>query len=255
VPPFYCPVPPVIQSQFDELADSSTKWAKRMGICPDQRHHARVIASGSAEFAARTAPHGSTDRLRIYADVVHWAFAFDDVRCDGQDLTELISLVARLLRMLDGVNDRLCGDDPFRVALHDIALRFQDCATTAQMRRWVEAHRQWLFGVIQINAKSRPDRALDLDEYMIARFHDGGGPVVTTMMEAMELGPGRDVPGDEMDSPVVRALTEACWTIAIWDNDRIPATRNSVAAPTGAIWSMSSRRPPTALLNRLSARP
>jgi hypothetical protein len=123
--------------------------------------------------------------------------------------------------MLDGVNDRLCGNDPFLVALHDIASRFQDCATPVQMRRWVEAHRQWLLGVIQINAGSRPNRAMPLDEYMIARLHDGGGPVVTTMMEAMELGPGREVPGADMDSPAVRALTEACWTIAIWDNDRI----------------------------------
>jgi hypothetical protein len=221
VPPFYCPIPSAVQPRFAELADSSVEWAERIGICPDERHHARVLASASAEFAARTAPHGSTDRLRVYADFVHWAFAFDDVRCDGQPLTDLIPLVARLLRMLEGVNDRLCGDDPFLVALHDIAVRFRDCATAVQFRRWLEAHRQWLFGVVQINAGSRPDHALPLEQYLIARFHDGGGPVVTTMMEAMELGPGRDVPGSEMDSPAVRALTEACWTIAIWDNDRI----------------------------------
>ncbi|SER13381.1 hypothetical protein SAMN05216188_10839 [Lentzea xinjiangensis] len=221
VPPFYCPIPPAVQGQFHELADSSMEWAQRIGICPDQHHQARVLASASAEFAARTAPHGSTDRLRVYADFVHWAFAFDDVRCDGKDLTELVPLVARLLRMLEGVNHRLCGDDPFLIALHDIAVRFRDCATPVQFRRWLEAHRQWLFGVVQINAGSRQDHTLPLEQYLIARFHDGGGPVVTTMMEAMELGPGRDVPGHEMDSPAVRALTEACWTIAIWDNDRI----------------------------------
>jgi hypothetical protein len=221
VPPFYCPIPAAVQPRFRELADRSAHWAEQAGICPDQHHRARMVASAAAEFAARTAPHASTDRLRVYADWAHWGFAFDDERTEGQNLADLVALVGRMLRMLEGVNDRLCGDDPFLIALHDVAVRYRECATAVQFRRWIEAQRQWLLGVIQINAASRPGRAVPLEQYLIARFHDGGGPPVTAMMEVMELGPGRDVPGEEMDRPAVRALTEACWTIAIWDNDRI----------------------------------
>jgi hypothetical protein len=63
-----------------------------------------------------------------------------------------------------------------------------------------------------------------LDEYVTMRLHDCGGAPCTTMIDIVN---GVEVLGQEMDSPPIRALTEAAWMIAAIDNERVSRAKET----------------------------
>jgi Terpene synthase family 2, C-terminal metal binding len=222
VPPFYCPIAPGMHPKLHEVEVRSIDWATAVGLCPDAGHRARLKGTKSAEFYAGMTPEGIEEHLEIAAEWVYWGFSFDDAWCDEGSVMRrpdrFIHQAARVLRILETLDVRLCSDDPHLLALHDLAVRYQQRATPVQMRRWVAAHRLWLFGVVQQNTHRAQNTRLDTNDYLAIRLHDCGGPPTQSMYEFVN---GLEVPGHEMDSPAVRAITEAFWMIAAWDNDRV----------------------------------
>jgi hypothetical protein len=106
----------------------------------------------------------------------------------------------------------LTSADPLTSALMDISTRFASCVSPAQHRRWVQAHRAWLFGVAaQVSAAD-----LDLDGYVTIRLNNAAGEVVTV---TCELVGGYDVCAQDYHQPAVRALTEMSRLVAALDND------------------------------------
>lgn len=219
---FYCPLPSVVHPEVDEVTGRSLEWLTKFGLCSTERQRRRLMATNSAEFFGRITPAAPTNRLQIAADWSYWGFAFDDA-CTYEDGSakspdETTALVARLLRVVETLDADLCKGDLYLTALHDIAVRYSRCATPVQMRRWVEAHRLWLFGHIQRQRLQARGVMPDLDAYLIMRLHDCGGPPVTAMIDVVN---GIEVRSDEMDSPKIRTLTEAAWFIAGIDNERV----------------------------------
>lgn len=219
---FYCPLRSAVHPKVDALAARSLEWMTRIGLCTDDRQRARSMGTNSAEFYGRITPEGLEDRLQIAVDWCYWGFAFDDSWSyeghDGKRPDELVTLVARLLRMLETLDARLCEGDPCSKALHDVVLRFSRCASPVQLRRWVEAHRLWLFGVTQRHALQARGTTPDIDTYLTMRLHDCGGAPCTAMIDIVN---GVEVPSHELDSPRARALTEAAWLVAALDNERV----------------------------------
>jgi hypothetical protein len=217
---FYCPIPPAVHPDVAAVAERSFAWLTRVGLCPDERARRRAMASNAAEFYGRITPDGDGERLSIAADWIYWAGFFDDTRCDeapaGSD--RFTDLVARLLRMLETMDPRHAEGDACLLALHDIALRYGRAATPVQVNRWVEAQRKWLMGVIQRRDMDARGGVPGLDAYLTMRLHDAAGAPITSMIEVVN---GAEVPGREMDSPEVRAISEVASMIGALDNDRI----------------------------------
>lgn len=228
--PFFCPIAPVMHPRVEEVEARSIAWATAMGLCPDERQRTRLEATKAAHFYAGMIPEGSQDRLEIAAQWIYWGFAFDDAWCDEESASSrpdrLVHQAGRLLRTIETLDVRLAEYDPFLLALHDLALRYRARATPVQMRRWVEANRLWLFGVVQRNTHRAQGAQLGIDEYLAVRLHDCGGPPTQSMYEFVH---GPEVPGYEMDSPPVRAITECMWMIAAWDNDRVSRHKELLA--------------------------
>lgn len=218
---FYCPLPTAVHPQVEAVAARSADWIARFALCPHERQRRRLLATNSAEFYGRITPDAPAERLQIAADWVYWAFAFDDLWSSASDASDrsgaITTLAARLVRLLETLDERLCAGDRYLLALHDIAVRYARCATPAQLRRWVEAHRQWLFGHIQRD-ELQAGGEIGLDAYLTMRLHDCGGPPVTAMIDVAN---GFEVPDPELDAPPVRALTEMTWLIAAIDNERV----------------------------------
>jgi hypothetical protein len=219
---FYCPMRSAISPKVDDLARRSREWLSQFGVCTDERQLRRMMATSSAELVGRTLPDGIEDRLQILADWCYWAFAFDDVwSYDSQAMErseDLIQWVARTMRMLDTLDVRLCGGNPYMIALHDVARRLSRCATPLQMRRWVDGHLWWHFGMVQRQSLHVRDEMPGLDAYVTMRMHDEAGPAVTPFIEIVN---GVEVPSHEMDSRPIRALTELTWMISGLDNERV----------------------------------
>jgi Terpene synthase family 2, C-terminal metal binding len=222
IAPFFCPIDPVMHPKVRDVEEASADWAMRIGLCRTDAQLARWRGTHSAAFYAGMTPDGILDRLQVAADWVYWGFSFDDHRCDegsnAVDPTRFVPVASRLLRILETQEAMLCGEDPYLLGLCDLARRYRQLGTAVQARRWVTAHHLWLFGVIQQNTHRAHGGPASVDDYIATRIHDCGGPPTQSMYEFVN---GAEIPGSEMDSPPIRAITELFWLIAALDNDRV----------------------------------
>jgi hypothetical protein len=222
IAPFFCPIDPVMHPRVQDVEEASADWAIRIGLCQTEAQLARLRGTHSAAFYAGMTPRGILERLQVAVDWVYWGFSFDDHRCDeganAVDPTRFVSVAARLLRILETEDIALCDQDPYLLGLCDLAHRYRQLGTAVQARRWVAAHQLWLSGVIRQNTHRAHGGPTSVDDYIATRIHDCGGPPTQTMYEFVN---GTEIPGSEMDSPPVRAITELFWLIAALDNDRV----------------------------------
>ncbi|MBF6137618.1 hypothetical protein IU501_32090 [Nocardia otitidiscaviarum] len=209
----FCPIAPAIHPHADTLESRSMRWLAEYDYFGDSR---TLRGTKSAEFAARVSPNGITERLQIAADWDYWGFAFDDRSDRGELATDLAAFVRyahRLLRMVETPESPPVSGDPLVAAVANISARFAAVVTPAQHRRWVAAHRAWLFGVAaQIGATEE----LDIDRFLAIRLDNAAGEVVTA---TTELVGGYEVPDAEHAHPRIRALSEMARLIAALDND------------------------------------
>lgn len=222
IDPFFCPIDPVMHPRVRDVEQASADWAMHVGLCRTDAQLARWRGTHSAAFYAGMTPHGIVERLQVAVDWVYWGFSFDDHRCDeganAIDPTRFVPVASRLLRILETQDAALCGEDPYLLGLRDLTQRYRQLGTAVQVQRWVTAHHMWLFGVIQQNTHRARGGPLSVDDYIATRIHDCGGPPTQAMYEFVN---GTEIPGFEMDSPSVRAITELFWLIAALDNDRV----------------------------------
>ncbi|MCP3802949.1 terpene synthase family protein [Allokutzneria sp. A3M-2-11 16] len=225
LPAVYCPLDGARHPEVSSVQRRAVEWLDQAGFCRDPAARTTALASSSADFYARFAPHAHVEGLLTAVLWVYWGFAFDDACCDEGELSAdpaaFASLAGRVQRSLETPHDTdsIDSEDPFAAAVADIGSRFRATGSAVQVRRFVDAHRAWLFGVLwQIGNRAR-DHLPGLDEYLTMRLHSAGGEPAFAMLE---LANGLDdIPEREMDSPRVRALTEMAIAVAALDNDRV----------------------------------
>jgi hypothetical protein len=83
---------------------------------------------------------------------------------------DFVRKAARMLRTVETLDVRLCRDDPHLLAIHDLAVRYQERATAVQMRRWVEGMRLWMFGAVQQMTDRAQGPTFDVDDEPFARI-------------------------------------------------------------------------------------
>lgn len=219
LPPIFCPLDPAVNPARRRVERRAIDCVDQWGLCADARERVRVIGTRSADFYARFAPDADEDGLLAAALWVYWGFAFDDARCDtgfyrGRP-SEFVPMAARIQRALESPV-AMADDDVFARALQDIAARFLRAGTPVQFQRFVAAHRAWLVGVAWQIANEARGHMPGLEDYVTMRLHSAGGEPTFAMLE---IANGCEVAAAEMDSPVVRALTETAILVAALDND------------------------------------
>ncbi|MET9515193.1 hypothetical protein [Streptomyces sp. NPDC002994] len=220
LPPIFCPLESAIHPRVRDIEARAEEWVRASGMGTDEEL-AWVVASHSADFFARFAPTADADRVLATSLWVYWGFGFDDARCDNGPLSTdpgafgaLAGQVQRAVEAPSAVSD---AEPSYIPALKDIVNRFRAMGGPVQLRRFAIAHRAWLSGVTWQIGNAARGHMPDLDEYVAMRLLSAGGEPTFAMLE---LATGLEVPGREMDRPVVRALTEMAILIAALDNDR-----------------------------------
>lgn len=217
--PFYCPVPEAVHPRAAEVDRDAVAWIDRIGLATDDEARKRLLRTNGADFFARFAPYADDEGLRIAVRWVYWGFIFDDRRCDGgrfsDDPLAFPPMAARVQRAMDAPWCEAV-DDRYARAAQDIVRGMYELRTPTQARRFTDAHRAWLFATAWQVANRARGHMPDLDDYTAMRLHTcGGAPTIALL----EIANGPEVPGAEMDSPAVRALTEMAVLVAAWDND------------------------------------
>jgi hypothetical protein len=216
-PPFFCPVPAAVHPAVGEIEAAAVEWLDRVRLHRTEQERARLLGTHSAEFYARFAPHGVPEGILTAALWVYWGFAFDDARCDSgpcsADPPAFLELAGQVQRALETAEPPA---EPYAAALHDIAARMRAQVTGTVFRRFVDAHRHWLYCVAWQVGNRAAGRMPTLPEYLTMRLGSAGGPPTIALLE---IANGIEVPAPEMDSRDVRALTEMAHLIASLDND------------------------------------
>jgi hypothetical protein len=216
-PPFFCPVPAAVHPAVGEIETVAVRWLDQAGLHRTDRERARLLGTNSAEFYARFAPYGVPAGILIAVLWVYWGFAFDDAECDSgpcsADPPAFLELAGQVQRALETT---VPPAEPYAAALHDIGARMRAQVTGTVFRRFVDAHRHWLFCVAWQIGNRAAGRMPTLQEYLTLRIGSAGGPPT---IELLEVANGIEVPPREMDSREVRALTEMTYLIASLDND------------------------------------
>jgi len=229
LPPFFCPVDPVMHPDLQPVVQRSAKWAAEHRLVQNDDELARWMDSHAADFCGGMVPEASTERYQLVADWCYWAFSFDDAQCDqGSNATstrQIVPVAGRLLRLLECRDQRLCVGDRSLLGLYDLAQRYHRLSTATQYERWVDAQRRWLYGVVQqVECRAREESPC-FDDYLRTRLHEAGGPPVQAMLEFAE---DVEIPAYEMDSQPVRVVNELFWMVASLDNDIVSRHRESL---------------------------
>ncbi|CAM3349769.1 hypothetical protein KIPE111705_03925 [Kibdelosporangium persicum] len=216
-PLFYCPIPSAINPAVDEVECRAVAWIDHIGLYRSGRDRTRILGTNSAEFYARFAPTAGSEGLLVAALWVYWGFAFDDACCDSgplsADPSAFLAMAGQLQRSM---TSSVVPTEPFAKALHDIMTRMRAFATPTQVRRFMDAHRHWLYSVAWQIGNQAQGHMPALDEYLTMRLGSAGGPPTIALLE---IANNQEVPAREMDSPAVQALTEMTQLVAALDND------------------------------------
>lgn len=216
-PPFFCPVPAAVHPALEQIEAAAVRWLDEAGLHRSAHERAKLVGTNSAEFYARFAPDGDLFGVLTAALWVYWGFAFDDSRCDSgpysADAPAFLALAGPVQRALDVAEP---PDEPYGAALHDIVATMRTQVTGTVVRRFVDAHRHWLYCVAWQIGNRAAGRMPTLPEYLTMRLGSAGGPPTIALLEVANR---IEVPSVEMDSPAVRALTEMTQVVAALDND------------------------------------
>lgn len=219
LPPLFCPLESKLNPLVRRVEKRAVEWIEDSGMCASEREKAWIVATHSADFFARFAPDADEEPLLTAALWVYWGFAFDDARCDSGPLSsrpaQFNALAGQVQRACE--TDSARPEDRYARALQDIMRRFRSYAPPQQVSRFVHAHRAWLSGVAWQIGNQALGRMPVLDEFLSMRLLAAGGHPTFALLE---LATGGEVPGRDLYSPAVQALTEMAIMVASLDNDR-----------------------------------
>lgn len=220
MPPFWCPLEPAAHTEVAEVERRALAWVDRAGFCATLPERAWLAASGSADFYARFAPRAELEPLVAAVCWVYWGFAFDDAVCDDGPASrrpaEFSARASVIQRALETPGHR-GFTDRYAEAIHELGEMFRAITSPTVVRRFIDAHRAWLWGVQwQIGNRARGVLP-SLDDYLTMRLHSAGGEPAFALLE---IANGIEVPAEVMHSPRVVALTEMAILVAALDNDR-----------------------------------
>ena len=139
-------------------------------------------------------------------------------------------------------------------ALADLRRRLDHHSSPVQRARWVHALRSYLLYQIWEASHRAHGTVPDLPTYLIARISNGSMPVCVAFLD---IASGYEVPAPEMETPVIRALSEMCCAMVGFDNDIMSYWKESLRTDDGInlidVLARTHRLPPVEALREAVA--
>lgn len=221
LPEFYCPFPPEMHPQVEEVHQHTFIWATNHHLLQKSAAIHRFHASRFAWLAARVHAHTSFVELALTNDFFTWLFMLDDQFDDGSfgrqpERTKVF--VDRLLAILGiehGENTRpLTG--PIADALRELWERVRPL-TTPQWRRRFTGHLQdYLDAYLWETGLRARGETPDIGMYLKKR-QDAGA--MRLALDYIDLAEHIDLPPDIYESTLVQALLLITNNVVCWQND------------------------------------
>lgn len=219
IPAFFCPIRIETHPDAGRHTEAARDWLARCGLLDDERYQAHLIGSEIERLVELTVPHGRW----LWPVVVlnYWYHIVDDFLGDthaaGLDAAETARVAMSLHHVLECPEAEVIpAARPFADTLVQIAREVHAHASAEQYAGWKAGVQSYLmFEGLEAAARER-DETPDLDTYIL---HDLLGRAAWPSMLMVAIAGGYVVPPAEMNSPMLRALTEAACLLACVAND------------------------------------
>ncbi len=219
IPPLYCPLPSAIHPLSEKIGHQGIEWMTDLGLCDDRAQRHRIIACRSADWCCRIAPDGREAGLQIATDWTNLSFAFDDAHLDRGPSSRrpgrLLPVLMALVHVMDHPEARF-GDDPYIQGYRDLSRRVREGFPAVAARNWADATAEWWFAAAAFVGYRSDGAVPDLADYAIVGPRDRAGRAA---MALIELAEGTFLPGAERETPGVRAVSQAAYTLVTLGND------------------------------------
>ncbi|MBH1936632.1 hypothetical protein I5Q34_20520 [Streptomyces sp. AV19] len=208
--------PPAIHPDWRRLEGSAVAFLDRWELYADAVQRERLARTGIGRVTALIYPYGPYELLRIGADFMAWAFAFDDEYCDEGPLStrpgEFIRTVARMQRAVECPEASFAHEDRYARSLVDLRARLAAFAPPSHVGRFVEGVRTYLMVEMWKAVDLRPS----LEDAVAMRLFSGGGWVFPVLAHVMS---GSALSQDAFEDRRLRALGEMVACVCNWDNE------------------------------------
>ncbi|WP_327358061.1 terpene synthase family protein [Streptomyces sp. NBC_01304] len=218
MPALFCPIELVQHPQVDLMEKGFIDWMDRLCLAPTAERRQELIDIKASVFAAAITPWAPTERQQWLTNWLYWYWVPDR----SSDVGDSSRRTADFTRLCFGIDRAISSPGslrnmtPTQAAAAEGSAAFQRLGTTAQFRRWRDAQRGFLFGLIHQVANSEQGCMPDVDEYLLQRQITGATLATVPMLEIVSV---EEIPPTVMESPKVRALTEMSAMLVGLDND------------------------------------
>lgn len=221
LPTFYCPFPPEIHPQVEQVHEHTLNWARSYRLLQRERAIHRFNASRFAWLAARVHARTNFAELALTNDFFTWLNLLDDQFDDsnfGRQPERMKIVVDRLLTVLGierGENIQpLQG--PIADALVDLWTRALPLTTTRWQRRFAGHLRDYLDAYIWETGNRARGETPDLTVY-IQKRQDAGA--MHLALDYIDLAEHVELPPEIYEGTLIQSLLLTINNIVCWQND------------------------------------
>jgi hypothetical protein len=220
-PAFYCPFPPEIHPQVEQVHEHTFAWARGHRLLQRERAIRRFHASRFAWLAARVHARAHFEELALTNDFFTWLFLLDDQFDDssaGRQPERMQVVVDRLLAVLD--IKRASHVQPLRGPVADALVDLWERArplTTPDWRRRFAGHlRDYLQAYLWETGNRARGETPELARYIQMR-QDAGA--MHLALDYIDLAEHVELPSEIYEGTLMQALLLAINNIVCWQND------------------------------------
>jgi hypothetical protein len=221
LPDFYCPFPPEIHPQVEEVHQHTFAWATQHRLLQQEAAVRRFHASRFAWLAARVHARASFEELALTNDFFTWLFMLDDQFDDssyGRQPERMKVVVDRLLTVLGierGENIQPL-DGPVAEALRELWERARSLTTPQWQQRFTGHLRDYLDAYIWETGLRARGETPEIALY-IKKRQDAGA--MRLALDYIDLAEHVDLPPEVYESTLVQALLLITNNVVCWQND------------------------------------
>ncbi|MGW7571939.1 terpene synthase family protein [Streptomyces tendae] len=189
-----------------------------------------ALANITSHGAARSFPTADADDLALFAQLLLWLTAFDDVHGETSASNApglFVDHASELMLVLAG-NDSPPAANPFPTALHHLLARFQIRASPTAYHRLTATLRDTLIALVwEAHHAAKPEKA-ELKAYLAMRPHT---VFVRVIMATAEIILDYELTTAQRAQAPVRQLETSVANLAGWINDLASYKRESAQGP------------------------
>ncbi|WP_445528154.1 terpene synthase family protein [Streptomyces cyslabdanicus] len=204
-------------------------WLEEYPLLPSARARS-VLVNITSHGVSRTLPTADADDLVLFAELLLWLTAFDDMHGESnaaRDLVALVDRTAELTLVLAGGSPPPLTN-PFPAALYDLLARFRARTGPAAYLRLAASLRDTIMALVwEAHHVAEPERVA-LETYLEMRPHT---VFVRTIFAAAEIVLDYELTDAQRALAPVRHLETAVANLAGWINDLASYEREAARGP------------------------